>query len=395
MGSLRAWMWSGLGFVAAAAAGWACAGDSGQDCPIGYINCPCTLGGTCDLDLVCVDGTCVDIDAGGSGDDGGPGPGSAPSTTGGGDDDGPADASASADGTSGGASADTTMGPGSGGVILDVGNGDTDIVPRSGCTAIDLLFVLDGSGSMIEERNALAATNAFNQIILTLEGINGGGVDYRIGVTDDDDHGFLTPPGWFQPDPWFDSNEMTAMEIAQAFNGAAGQVGGLGGASAGCEHVLTSGTNLLAGDGSGFVRPEALLVLVLLTDVDDYGAYDQQGGNSCGLGCTDAPPTLESLLDQLLVVKDDQMDGVAAIVVAGDPTVNAGVNFCDQPGSCGCSGLDCAIFHADRLYQFADMLGTNGVAADLCAGPASVPDAVESALTESIDLACMMFEPEG
>ena len=41
------------------------------------------------------------------------------------------------------------------------------------------------------------------------------------------------------------------------------------------------------------------------------------------------------------------------------------------------------------------MLGMNGVASDLCAGPSSVPVAVESALTESIDLACMMFEPEG
>jgi hypothetical protein len=94
-------------------------------------------------------------------------------------------------------------------------------------------------------------------------------------------------------------------------------------------------------------------------------------------------------------VKDDQMDGIAAIVVAGDPSVNDGVNFCGQPGSCGCDGLDCGIFHADRLYAFADMLGANGVASDLCAGPSSVPDAVESALTESIDLACMMFEPEG
>jgi hypothetical protein len=383
-----------LAFAGAALVGWACA-DTGQECPIGYINCACTLGGTCDFDLVCVDGTCVDISPG-SGDDG-PGSGGPGMTAGDdADDDGPSDADASADGTAGTTTTApwTTDGTG-GGPILDVGNGDTDIVPRSGCTAIDLLFVLDGSGSMVEERNALAATNAFNQIILTLEGINGGGVDYRIGVTDDDDHGFLTPPGWFEPDPWFDSDGMTPMEIAQAFNGAVGQVNTLGGAPVGCEHVLSSGTYLLAGDASGFVRPEALLVLVLLTDVDDYGAYDQQGGNTCGLGCTTPPPPLESLLDTLLLVKDDQMDGIAAIVVAGDPSVNDGVNFCGQPGSCGCDGLDCGIFHADRLYAFADMLGANGVASDLCAGPSSVPDAVESALTESIDLACMMFEPEG
>lgn len=391
MVSLRACSTWVLGFAASLAAGWAC-GDTGQECPVGYINCACTLGGSCDLDLVCIDGTCVDINAGGSGDDGGPGPGSQSATMG--DDGGPGDADASADGTTGAASTDGdgSTGPG---VILDVGNGDTDIVPRSGCTAIDLLFVLDGSGSMAEERNALAATNAFNQIILTLEGINGGGVDYRIGVTDDDDHGFLTPAGWFRPDPWFDGSGMTPMEIAAAFNGAVQQVGVLGGAAVGCEHVLSSGTSLLAGDASGFVRPEALLVLVLLTDVDDYGAYDQATGNSCGFGCMTPPTDLQERLDVLVTLKGGQMDGVAAIVVAGDPSVNAGVNFCDQPGSCGCDGIDCAIFHADRLYAFTDMLGMNGVAADLCAGPAAVPNAVESALTESIDLACMMFEPEG
>jgi hypothetical protein len=143
------------------------------------------------------------------------------------------------------------------------------------------------------------------------------------------------------------------------------------------------------------VRPEALLVLVLLTDVDDYGAYDQSGGNVCGIGCDTPPPPLQGLLDTLLTVKNDQMDAVAAIVVAGDPSVNGGMNVCEQPGSCGCTQFDCAAFHADRLYEFAGMLGTNGVAADLCTGPASVPDAVESALTDSIDLACMMFEPEG
>src|SRR5690606_11747609 len=103
-------------------------------------------------------------------------------------------------------------------------------------------------------------------------------------------------------------------------------------------------------------------------------------------------------LDTLVGVKDRQMDGVAAIVLAGDPTSNAGLNFCDQPGSCGCSEAipgfpDCEIFHATRLYQFAEMLGDNGYAADLCEGAASVPGAVETALTENIDLACQSFDP--
>jgi hypothetical protein len=136
-------------------------------------------------------------------------------------------------------------------------------------------------------------------------------------------------------------------------------------------------------------------VLVLLTDVDDYGAYDQPGGNLCGLGCGTSPSVLTDLYDTLVALKDGDPAGVAGIVVAGDPMVMAGTNICGQPGSCGCGGLDCAIFHATRLYDFAGMLGTNGYAADLCAGPASVPTAVETALTTSIAIACENFEPEG
>lgn len=61
--------------------------------------------------------------------------------------------------------------------------------------------------------------------------------------------------------------------------------------------------------------------------------------------------------------------------------------------SCGGGGLDCAVLHADRLSQFASMLGQSGYAADLCVGANAVPDAVETALTENIDLACEQFEP--
>jgi hypothetical protein len=133
---------------------------------------------------------------------------------------------------------------------------------------------------------------------------------------------------------------------------------------------------------------------VLVTDVDDYGAYDQIGGNVCGIGCGTAPTGLDVLMGRLVDdVKGGQMDGVAAIVVAGDPSSNDGLNICQQPGSCGCDGVDCGVFHADRLYGFTEMLGANGYAADLCTE--SVPDAVETALTASIDLACQNFEPEG
>lgn len=69
------------------------------------------------------------------------------------------------------------------------------------------------------------------------------------------------------------------------------------------------------------------------------------------------------------------------------------MNFCGQPGSCGCAGFDCGVFHATRLYAFTQLLGANGFSADICGGPQAVPTAVKTALTESIDLACMKFNP--
>lgn len=371
---------------------FACGEPAADDCPTGSRGCACTVGGGCDPGLDCIDSFCIFF---GDTND-------APGTESGGDPSGSPTSSPDTTATtmSPSTTADDTAGTESGtgdGPKLDVGNADSG-GPVSGCAAIDVLFVLDSSGSMLSERQALAATNAFTQIVTTLEGLNGGGIDYRIGVTDDNDHGFFTPAGWLEPEPWFDSADLDVMATAQAFNGAVAQINNVPATPAGCEHVLSSATDLLVGDATGFVREDALLVLVLVTDVDDYGYYDQLGWSPdqfCALfGCSTAPSATPvelatTLLDQ---VKGGQESSVAAIVVAGDPGVAGGVNTCQQPGSC-CGGGDCDVYHSPRLWEFAATLGGNGYAANLC--DVTVPAAVQTALTESIDLACMNFEPEG
>lgn len=394
------WTWlvgASLGIVTAQACGDTARGD--DDCTVGSRGCACTTGGGCDPGLTCIDSLCILFgdDASASNSDPGTDSASNSGTDSASATDPSATTASSATNPTGVDSTDATSDATDDGPLLDVGGNDSG-PPKSGCTAIDVLFVLDSSGSMIEERQALAATNAFTQIITTLEGINGGGVDYRIGVTDDNDHGFFTPAGWLEPEPWFQSSELDVMEIAQAFNGAVGQINAVPATPTGCEHVLTSATDLLVGDGTGFVRDDALLVLVLVTDVDDYGAYDQVGGHSCPdffPGCATPPSnTPEEIADILLnTVKGGLAGSVAAIVVAGDPNVNDGVNFCDQPGSCGCNGVDCGVFHADRLWAFGAALGANGVVADLC--NVTVPAAVQGAMDDDIDLACMTLEPEG
>lgn len=379
-------MWV-VGFVAAAFVGAACAntGESG-DCPTGSNGCACTVGGGCDPTLSCIDGTCVAISAstgtGPGDDDGGPGPG---------DDGGPGP-------TAGSTAAVTTAGDDTGDIKLDLLVPDASMgkCAETGCKAVDMLFAIDSTLSMIEEINALSSTAAFSSIVSTLEQLNCGGIDYRIGLTNDNDGGFIGSGG----NPWFDSDTMTSEEIATAFSAAAGTVLNNGGTAIGCEHVLSSARALLVGDTTGFLRPEALLVLVLVTDVDDYGAYDHQGfGGPCeGFLCTEAFEPVPDILEDLVTLKGGDATGLTAVVIAGDPTVTEGMNLCEQPASCCGVGMgECAqALHGTRLYDFASMLpGTNGVTVDICQGADQLPAAIESALGTDIDLACQTYEPEG
>lgn len=394
-------VWSYLGALALGGiTSWACATDTGaSDCPVGSVNCECTQGGGCDLEFSCVDGFCKDIDAGGTADDG---------------DDGNPDAGDDTPATSNPTTGDddpTTGSPGTtmtvedddgsgDGIKLDVGADDlpTGTCSETGCRQIDLLFAVDGTGSMIEEIQALAATQAFTQVVDALAEINCGDIEYRIGLTNDNDAGFLGAGA--NGNPWFDSTEMTQMEIANAFNAAT--AGLSNGTPIGCEHVLTSATNLLAGDTTGFVRDEALLVVVPITDVDDHGYYDQVGfGGFCdGFLCTQTPTPVTDLYDTLIGIKGGDSEALATIVVAGnpDPLMQAGSNSCGQPASCCGVGLgECAGAHfAPRLWDFASMMvGNNGVTLNICDGAAQIPTALQSALGTEIDLACQEFEPEG
>lgn len=341
-------------------AAYGCAAGSDDDtaapgCPVGSETCPCTSGGACDPGLACLSDICVDPDGSGGGATGGQGSGG-----------------------------DGIGGIGSGGG----GNCET------GCQKVDVIFALDGSGSMTEEISALSATQSFTAVADALAAINCGDISYRIGVTDDNDGGFKIPPGWGNPQqPWFDSEVMTQEQVATAFAGAAQTIAAGSGTALGCEHVLSSAVGLLLTDTTGFVREDALLVLILVTDVDDYGAYDNVAGNSCGLGCSVTGQTPDALYSSLVSLKGGDPAGVATVVVAGDPTVAAGQNFCGQPCSCA-GGADCGVYHGTKLWAFANLhAGENGLTANLCGGAQIVPTAVTTAFQDNIDLACQGFEP--
>lgn len=362
-------------FGLAAAVG--CGDDAGapkSECEVGSERCACTTGGACNPGLICLSEVCVapkDDDGGGAeGSHALPDGGS-----GGGGSDGGADGSSATERDS--STADGGGNPG--------GSDGGSSTCSGGCQAVDVLFALDGSGSLTEEIQALADSRAFGEILQAIEGVGCGGVSYRIGVTDDNDG------GWYGSgaNQWFDSESMTRTQIATAFGDAAAGVLTGSGTSVGCEHVLSSAGDLLVSDTSGFVRSNALLVLVLLSDVDDYGVYDQPGGNSCGIGCSGTGQALSQVHDDLLALKGDEPKRLATIVVAGDPLVAGGTDFCGRPGSCGCDATDCGVFHADRLYEWVSLMaGDGGSFADVCQGAASVPTAIQGAIETSLDATC-------
>ncbi|MCK9462722.1 MAG: hypothetical protein M0R80_24135, partial [Proteobacteria bacterium] len=166
---------------------------------------------------------------------------------------------------------------------------DTD-EPGSGCQALDLLFVIDDSGTMAAEQEMLvAAFGDFVDVLEAYETSNGNQLEYRIGVTttgvsthysvegipgnvtlDGRDGELLAPDG--ATDPWIDGpgDEVAAQfeEIAVVgIYGPAYEMPLLAMRKA-LEETASGGAN------EGFLREDALFAVVIITDEDDCSRTD-------------------------------------------------------------------------------------------------------------------------
>ncbi len=265
----------------------------------------------------------------------------------------------------------------------------SDAAPAQACDKMDIVFVIDDSGSMELEQANLALN--FPKFIEVLDMV--GNLDYRVAVTTTGrDYAWTTtsPLGPLPMDqngnngalmqrcdmtrPWVESTDATR----KATFACAAEVG-VGGPSKEMPLGVVKqafGDRVTDGTNSGFLRDDALLAIVVLTDEDDC-SYEQ----SVSLGFTDnlcdsdmePVSTYVSFLDG---VKGDRGRWAVAVI--------AGLG----PGSCSSDFGTAA--EATRLKDFVSQTGANGVTSSICDG--DLAPALAAAL-DTFDTACQSFPP--
>ncbi|HUS32526.1 MAG TPA: vWA domain-containing protein [Kofleriaceae bacterium] len=253
------------------------------------------------------------------------------------------------------------------------GGGGGGTVDAAGCSKMDLLFVIDNSGSMGQEQANLIAN--FPTFISVLDA---SGLDYRVAVTTTgrnytynmatpignipesqtggDNGTMLKPASCNMTKRWIDKNDpnpsMTFSCLANVGTGGPSDEMPLGAVRDAFEDRMADGTNM------GFRRSDALLGVVILTDEEDC-SYE----HSVNLSFS------ESLCE-------NQMEPVANYksfldTYAGGPTRWATAIIAGKgPGACSSSFGDAQ--EATRLVQFKGLVGTNAIMSSICDGDLSL-----------------------
>ena len=263
------------------------------------------------------------------------------------------------------------------------GTGDEiQVAPVAGCNKMDVLFVIDNSSSMTEEQANLSEN--FPRFIEVLEEFRDGAVDYRVAVTttglDLGDLPFGPPieiPGengalvqqttCGMTQPWLERGDpgllsCYACNATVGVSGSSNEMPLLAARLALTERIV-DGTNL------GFLRDDALLAIVIVTDEDDHSIDPDRGATELN---ADIP--VSAFIADFDDLKGDPGRWAAA-VIAGDK----------QPS---CDSAFGTATNALKLRSFVDMVGENAVFSSICEGDLAtgLSDAIQT-----FALACDAF----
>ena len=245
------------------------------------------------------------------------------------------------------------------------------------CKHVDLVFAVDDSGSMREEMDSMRNTifPAFARQLIT---IGAGLDDYRVGVVDAcpqpsvfNTRGEAGACNFSSNQSWMDSQ---SPRLVEEF----GCVGDIYSDDVACsgdnddEQPASAAARALEnGDNGAFLRDDALLVVVAITDEDE----------------TPIPAASpQAIYDRLVAVKGD----VRRMVFLG------------IGGASACDGVYGSAEHAQNLMGVTDHFidQDRGVFWDLCRGRledglAAAMQVIEQACDDLPDVLCTEFSPDG
>ncbi|MFO0636504.1 MAG: hypothetical protein U0168_27050 [Nannocystaceae bacterium] len=267
------------------------------------------------------------------------------------------------------------------------------------CKKVDLIFVVDGSGSMADEQANLLA--AFPGFIETMQSQLAGTEGFNVGVIRTDPNDISCVPGRYgvlvtRNFAAGSSNDtctpyasgmryMTQQDnLAEKFSCAARVGVGGDGDEQPMQSLIAALTppNIDAGEcNEGFLRDDALLVIVLITDEeDDHETMDESCGNEPGMGSQGDP---EDWFDAIVAVKGGIETNIVVLSLVG-PSVDP----CPALDKCN-GGVDGAEA-APRLVDFTWMF-THGHVGPVCG---QYDGFFEEAVQDIVD-ACEDFVPPG
>lgn len=269
--------------------------------------------------------------------------------------------SSGASGASGGTSGETTSGSSSFGGTTSSGTSGAPQPKADECKKMDIVFVVDNSGSMEQEQKNLATNFPnFIKVIGDYKTKGGESLDYRVAVTSSDDEKdkgkFMVAKGASAPGacapgparPWLeradgDVSGFFSCRAQLGINGS-GTERPLESALLGVTARLADKTNMSGTES--FVREDALLALVVISDEDEGSAG---GAGSLKRPMAEYPGAFDK-------VKGNERGKWAAAMIAGP-----------GPGTCKSDGLGNAA-EAVRLKSFIASVGKNGIFASICEG---------------------------
>ena len=257
------------------------------------------------------------------------------------------------------------------GVDASTSTGDDATALR--CEKIDVLFVIDNSGSMGQEQTNLIAN--FPQFINVL---NASGLDYRVAVTttareyhytmttplgslpqdtgSGEDGEMIKPAACNMTNRWIEKTDPdpsgTFSCVANVGTSGNADEMPLGAMRDAFEDRMSDGTN------AGFRRTDSLLGVVFLTDEEDC-SYEAPVSLGFAQSLCDAQMEPAANYVQFLDSYTGHRSRWAAAAIAG-------------PGPGDCSSSFGNADEAARLVEFIGLTGANGVMSSICDGDLSI-----------------------